>query len=132
MLRALQSIIVSAATAFAVQSHGGQPDAELRNNIIGTWYVQAPSWASQTFYTNGTSVYRRDLLATNSTTEVTAYLEETWRIENGVLITTVMKTSNPDVTPLGAVFRGRIIRIDSEEAVLISAAGVTNRVQRKK
>jgi hypothetical protein len=112
-------------------------DEELRRKFVGVWTsdgVCLHGIATNTL--DGKSISKGWVTGTNCNPRgVARYLESTWQIENGILITRITKSSDPDITPVGWTGRGRVSHItDGEMGVvpLNNPLGTTNVVKRLK
>jgi hypothetical protein len=88
-------------------------DSALRQKIVGTWQI---SYGVTILAANGNFVCK----ATNrwSTGSKEFSYEGTWQLQDGILIFTYTKTSEPKYMPVGKVERCQVIRAEEQELAL--------------
>jgi hypothetical protein len=95
-------------------------DEMLREKIVGIWAADGICLHGVITNTpDGKSFSRQWVAGTNCNVAVTAYLESKWTIKDGVLIDTVTKSSNTNITPVGGEYRARIIHVDDKQLVTL-------------
>jgi len=99
-------------------------DQRYRKMIVGSWIMAAnssdyiPVPMREVFLPSGQ--YRFYVYSDASCSHVTATVDTTWKIKNGVLITRVTYASNPRLGPVGSVMRDKIISITRTRMALHS------------
>jgi hypothetical protein len=107
-------------------------DAEIHRTIIGTWGGDRNDrHARLTFASNGTCI-STNWVTGGQVRNFVSYAESTWRVQNGVLISTITKTTDPALCPLGSVWRTRFLLINEPGMVGVTQFGNTNTVARIK
>lgn len=110
----------------------GLSDAEIRKLLIGTWGGDRNDrHARQTFATNGTCI-STNWVTGGAVKNFVSYAESTWRVQDGVLLTTITKTTDQRLCPLGSVWRTRFLLINETGMVGLTQFGTTNTVARIK
>jgi hypothetical protein len=82
-----------------------------------------------TFATNGVDS-EQDINVRSNVLKTVTY-EGKWQIQAGMLITTITKTSVPELEPGGSTHRYKIIRLDATNLVYRSENGQTALLKRK-
>ena len=97
-------------------------DSALHQKIVGTWAwtpVEAQtSGGVTTFAANGNFVFKGTNRWATGAKEFS--YEGTWQIQDGILIFTLTKTSEPKYMPVGKVDRCKIIRADDRDLMLFA------------
>ena len=115
----------------AVLAHGAmktQSDADISAALVGTW-IPAPSEQTTmhgrvTYYADGHCV---EFVWPASQPESTAIrIEGRWFVTNSILVLTSVKSSNPQIVPIGVELRDHIVSISSDQFVFEPADGYGN------
>src|SRR5882724_12090062 len=96
-------------------------DSALRQKIVGTWEMPRKDGASvgfTTFAANGNFVHKSTNRWATGSKEFS--YEGTWQLQDGILIFTYKKTSEPKYMPVGKVERCQVIRAEDRDLVLLS------------
>jgi hypothetical protein len=108
-------------------------DADIRRMLIGTWGGDTMHKHSRTIYaTNGISFSTNWVTDPNSVLNAVPYAESSWQVKDGTLISTVTKTTDPQLCPLGSVWRTKVILMNETGAVGVTSIGTTNTMARIK
>lgn len=107
-------------------------DTQIRRLLIGTWGGDGNDrHARLTFAANGTST-STNWVTGKQRLNATPYAESIWEVRGGVLVSTVTKTGDARLCPLGSVWRTRVISINETNAVGVTQVGTTNTMARIK
>ena len=102
-----------------------QSDADISKALVGTW-IAAPSdhepiQGRVTYFADGHSV---ELVWPAGQPESTAVrIESQWLVTNSMLILTSVKSSNPQIVPIGIQIKDHIISISEDQFVYEPAEG---------
>ncbi|MEZ6086886.1 MAG: hypothetical protein R3C05_02395 [Pirellulaceae bacterium] len=107
-------------------------DEDLSKRLLGKWQVEFedPKTKRQSI---GWTVYAENgLAASRSITkvgdkEINLVLQAKWKIENGVLITTITKSSDTSIVKVASVTKDRLTVLTSKQLQYIDADGNTIR-----
>ena len=123
-MRALITFIMFLTVA-ACGATKTQSDADISKALVGTWIDapsdQEPMHGRVTYFADGHGV---ELVWPAGQPESTAVRIETqWSVTNNILILTSVKSSNPQIVPIGVEIRDHIISISADQFVFEPADG---------
>lgn len=135
-MRLLLLLVASSlfAAPFAAPASAQQPrpvtDEFLSQRMVGKWQVEYFDEKTKRKSIGWTVYNDRGLAASRSLTKVgdevqNIVLQARWRIENGVLITTITKSSHPDVVKVASVTRDRLTVLTEKRMQYIDQDGKT-------
>lgn len=101
-------------------------DSFYRKTIVGSWKIQIKGGgielnAVDTFQKDG-QLIQKGKVETGKGTIGLDFTSE-WKIENGVLISTVTSASHPDLVPVGFVTKDKIIFMDTDTFKCVTEKG---------
>ncbi|MCG8337591.1 MAG: hypothetical protein MJE63_24075 [Proteobacteria bacterium] len=110
-------------------------DIEYNSRIIGDWKVEIEENYTKIFaidtYSKDGKLHSRGVVITPKNT---IYVEMfgKWEIKEGFLITTLQKTTHPEILPVGYILKEKIISIDDNTFKYLTKKGEQSSVTRIK
>jgi hypothetical protein len=105
-------------------------DTKLQQVIEGSW-TRSDEFSQWSLAFDANGVYREHDINVRSNVQRTFTYEGKWQIQAGMLITTITKTSVPELEPVGSTHLYKIIRLDATDLVYRSENGQTAPLKRK-
>lgn len=127
-------LLVVAAALCTQPAFAQQPrrvtDEFLSQRIVGKWQVEYFDEKTKRKAIGWTVYSDRGLAASRSVAKIDGetthvILQARWRIENGVLITTITKSSHPEIVKVASVTRDRLTMLTEKRMQYIDQDGKT-------
>ncbi len=123
-------LVLASPSMVAAQKSKKATDQELSELLIGKWQVQFEDPKTKRKSIGWTVYAKGGLAASRSITkvgdkEVNLVLQAKWKIEKGVLITTITKSSDPKLVKEASVTKDRIVSMSTKQFRYIDRDGKT-------
>ena len=107
-------------------------DEELSQRLVGKWQVEYEDPKTKRRAIGWTIYADNGLAASRSITkvgdkEINLVLQAKWKIENGILITTITKSSDPSIVKVATVTKDRLTVLTPKQLQYIDGEGKTIR-----
>jgi hypothetical protein len=108
----------------------------LRKRLVGTWTQQSKPNLTNTltvalaFHADGT--YSNGVTSVGGGATSSSYPTGDWAIQNGVLVRTVKRTSDPGIIAVGTKVRWTMEKVDDQQFIVKDTRNQTRRFERAK
>jgi len=103
------------------------PDSRIRQRLVGQWsdVIQGDAVtvkSTDTYVSDGTFAVEGEIHPKDGT-PFTVKVDGHWEVKNGVVISTVTRSSDVSLVPVGTITRDRVLLINSKEFHCVTEAG---------